>query len=160
MFINSLQYTWWEWSNKISWQWNIFLLGYFLLINFIWIFKRWIIITIPIKFGLNGRIFSPFFFMICNSFFGWLICFSIFSLLLFKIDFSLFFQNRRLFELPISIHPSLVIFDNYSGVNLETTLEKGSFSVETWLDSTPIEEGDEGFYFDCNSGKDLNFSSC
>ena len=80
-------------------------------------------------------------------------------MLRFKIAFSLFLQNRLLFALPISIHSSLVIFDNYSGVNLEKTLEKWSFSVETWLDSTPIEEGDEGIYFYFNYGKELDFSS-
>ena len=67
--------------------------------------------------------FIFFFILVCNSFFR-RIFFSIFSLLSFKINFYLFLQNRRFFALPISIDSSLVSFDNYSGVNLETTLDK------------------------------------
>ena len=48
--------------------------------------------------------FIFFFFLVCNSFFRQIICFSIISLLSFKINFSLFFQNRRFLAFPISIN--------------------------------------------------------
>ena len=78
-----------------------------------------------------------------------------YSLLSLKIDFSLFLLNHCFFDLPISINFYLVSFDNSSGVNLETILYKWSFSVENWLDSTPIEEGYEDFYYYYNSGNVL-----
>ena len=83
--------------------------------------------------------------------------FFIFSLLGFKISFYLFFHNRRFLALPISIHSSLVSLENYFGVKLETTFYKWSFSVETLLDSTPIEEVNEAFSFDCKSCNELYF---
>ena len=51
----------------------------------------------------------------------------------------------------------MVSLYNSSGAGLETALYKWSFSVETRLDSTPVEEGDEAFYFDCNFGNELIF---
>ena len=104
--------------------------------------------------------FIFFFILVCNYFSRQIICFPIFSLLSFKIKFSLFLQNRCFVDFSISISCSLVTYDNYSGDNLETTLGKWSFSVETWIDSNPIEERDEVFSFDYNYGKELNFSSC
>ena len=73
---------------------------------------------------LMVEFFIFFFILVCNYFSRQIICFPIFSLLSFKIKFSLFFQNRRFFALPISINSSLVSFENYYGVNLETTLDK------------------------------------
>ena len=47
-----------------------------------------------------------------------------FSLISFRISFYLFFHKRCFFALPISVHSSLIIFDNCSRVNLETTFRK------------------------------------
>ena len=103
--------------------------------------------------------FSTFLFlMVCNYFLRWIFLYP-FSLSSFKIAFPLILQNCRLFGLPKSIHFSWVSFDNSYGVNLETTLDKWSFSVETWLDSSPIEEGDEAFSFDFNSVNEPHFHS-
>ena len=67
---------------------------------------------------------SPYFFMLCNSSFRLIICFSIFSLSSFKIAFSLFFQNRCLFDLPILTYSSLVSFENYFWVKSEIKVDK------------------------------------
>ena len=45
----------------------------------------------------------------------------------------------------------MVGLEHSSVVGLETTLDKWSFSVETQLVSTRIEEGDEYISFYCNS---------
>ena len=157
VFINSLHYIWWGWSRKIPLQWNIVLLGHFLLIDFVWGFRHWNFITILSNLVSMVEVFPPLFhgmqFLLRMT-----NLFSFFLLLSFKIDFSLFFHNICFFVLLISIHSSLVISENSSRVNLETALNKLSFSVETCLDSTPIEEGDEGFSFYCNSVNELKFS--
>ena len=50
--------------------------------------------------------------------------FSHFFIVNFKDSFLYDFKESFFFDLPISIHSSLVSFDNYSGVDLETTLDK------------------------------------
>ena len=51
----------------------------------------------------------------------------------------------------------MVYLDNSYGVGLERTLDKWSFSFETRLDSTPIEEGDLALSFDFYSSNELFF---